>query len=62
MPRPNALPLPFPPAALTIPLVVYLQTSPQTLLAAAVIDTLLIVFAHRGNIGRLMSGTESKFT
>jgi acyl phosphate:glycerol-3-phosphate acyltransferase len=49
-------------AAATIPLVIYLQKSPQTLVVAALIDTALIIFAHRGNIGRLLSGTESKFT
>lgn len=31
-------------------------------LTAAVIGALLIIFAHRGNIRRLVSGTESKFT
>ncbi|HEY3580349.1 MAG TPA: glycerol-3-phosphate 1-O-acyltransferase PlsY [Pyrinomonadaceae bacterium] len=31
-------------------------------LTAAVIGALLIIFAHRGNIRRLISGTESKFT
>ena len=31
------------------------------LLAAASASALLIIFAHRGNIGRLMGGTESKF-
>ena len=30
-------------------------------LVAAVAGALLIIFAHRGNIGRLISGTESKF-
>jgi acyl phosphate:glycerol-3-phosphate acyltransferase len=32
------------------------------LLAAAVVGALLIVFAHRGNIARLLSGTESRIT
>lgn len=31
-------------------------------LTAAVISALLIIFAHRGNIRRLINGTESKFT
>ena len=31
-------------------------------LTAAVIGALLIIFAHRGNIRRLIDGTESKFT
>jgi glycerol-3-phosphate acyltransferase PlsY len=33
----------------------------QALMAAAIAGALLIVFAHRGNIGRLVSGKESKF-
>jgi glycerol-3-phosphate acyltransferase PlsY len=31
------------------------------LMAAASASALLIIFAHRGNIGRLIAGTESKF-
>ena len=31
-------------------------------LTAAVVGALLIIFAHRGNIRRLISGTESRFT
>ena len=31
------------------------------LLTAAVLGAALIVYAHRANIGRLLSGTESKF-
>lgn len=31
-------------------------------LTAAVVSALLIIFAHRGNIRRLISGSESKFT
>jgi glycerol-3-phosphate acyltransferase PlsY len=31
-------------------------------LTAAVVSALLIIFAHRGNIRRLVNGTESKFT
>jgi len=31
-------------------------------LTAAVVSALLIIFAHRGNIRRLINGTESKFT
>jgi glycerol-3-phosphate acyltransferase PlsY len=31
-------------------------------LTAAVVGALLIIFAHRGNIRRLVNGTESKFT
>ena len=54
-------------AAATIPLFVWLQSvfvSPiadlRPLLTAAVVGALLIVFAHRGNIGRLARGTESQ--
>jgi glycerol-3-phosphate acyltransferase PlsY len=52
-------------AALTIPLFVWLQSlwaGPDlSVLAAAIAGALLIVFAHRANIGRLVNGTESKF-
>jgi len=54
-------------AATTIPLFVWLQTVFVTpiadlrpLLTAALVGALLIIFAHRGNIGRLAQGTESK--
>ena len=48
-------------AAATIPLFVWAQSGSQPLLIAAVLGALLIVFAHRGNIGRLVHGTESQF-
>lgn len=48
-------------AAATIPLVVWLLSDSRPLLMAAVLGALLIVFAHRGNIGRLVHGTESQF-
>ena len=55
-------------AAALFPLCVWLLRSrapaPPDLapmLAAAVAGALLIIFMHRANIGRLMSGTESKF-
>jgi glycerol-3-phosphate acyltransferase PlsY len=55
-------------AATTIPLFVLLQHAfilpvPDLvpLLTAASAGALLIVFAHRANIGRLIQGTESKF-
>ena len=55
-------------AAATIPLFVLLQNAfirpvPNLvpLLTAAFAGALLIVFAHRANIGRLIQGTESKF-
>ena len=54
-------------AAATIPLFVWLQSvfvepvaDLRPLLTAAVVGALLIVFAHRGNIGRLARGTESQ--
>jgi glycerol-3-phosphate acyltransferase PlsY len=54
-------------AAATIPLFVWLQSvfvepvvDLRPLLIAAILGALLIVFAHRGNIGRLAHGTESQ--
>lgn len=54
-------------AAATIPLFVWLQSvfvepvaDLRPLLMAAIVGALLIVFAHRGNIGRLASGNESQ--
>jgi glycerol-3-phosphate acyltransferase PlsY len=54
-------------AAALIPLLVWLQNvfidpvgDLRPLLAAAVVGALLIIFAHRGNIRRLASGTESQ--
>ena len=46
--------------AAAIPLFVWLQSDSRPLLIAAVLGALLIVFAHRGNIGRLTQGTESQ--
>lgn len=48
-------------AAILIPVLVWLQSDSQPLLVAAVVGAALIVFAHRGNIQRLVSGTESRF-
>ena len=55
-------------AAATIPLFVLLQSvfiqpvaEPVPLMTAAIAGALLISFAHRANIGRLIQGTESKF-
>jgi glycerol-3-phosphate acyltransferase PlsY len=42
-------------------LFVWVQNYPRPLLLAAILGALLIVFAHRGNIGRLAHGTESQF-
>lgn len=54
-------------AAALIPLFVWLQNvfvepvaDPRPLLTAAITGAVLIVFAHRGNIGRLARGTESQ--
>ena len=54
-------------AAATIPLFIWLQSVFVTpaadlrpLLTAAVVCALLIIFAHRGNIGRLAQGTENR--
>ena len=54
-------------AAVLIPLFVWLQNlfvepvaDLRPLLSAAIMGALLIVFAHRGNIGRLARGTESR--
>jgi len=55
--------------ALVIPLSVWLMhvfvrrdLSLAPMLAGATVSALLIVFAHRGNIARLLSGTEPKFS
>src|SRR5215217_4013396 len=47
-------------AAILIPVLVWVQSDSQPLLIAAIIGAALIVFAHRGNIQRLASGTESR--
>lgn len=47
-------------AAATIPLFVWLLSTTQPLLIAAIVGALLIIFAHRGNIGRLARGTEAR--
>lgn len=56
-------------AAASIPLFVWLQklllqprADLKAPLLAAVAGALLIIFAHRGNIGRLLKGTEPKFS
>ncbi|HEY0727805.1 MAG TPA: glycerol-3-phosphate 1-O-acyltransferase PlsY [Pyrinomonadaceae bacterium] len=46
-------------AAASIPFLLWLQKAPLT---AAVVIALLIIFAHRGNIARLIKGTEPKFS
>jgi glycerol-3-phosphate acyltransferase PlsY len=46
--------------AATIPLFVWLLNDSRPLLIAAALGALLIVFAHRGNIGRLVHGTEAQ--
>jgi len=47
-------------AAVLIPVLVWLQYDSKSLLTAAIVGAALIVFAHRGNIQRLVSGTESR--
>ncbi len=52
-------------AAATIPLFVWLfvlQVDLQPLLMASIAGALLIVFAHRGNIARLLKGTEPRIS
>jgi glycerol-3-phosphate acyltransferase PlsY len=55
-------------AAAAIPLFVWLQhgwissvNSFWPTMTAAILGAVLIIFAHRGNIQRLLQGTESKF-
>ena len=47
-------------AAVLIPVFVWLQSGWQPVLPAAILAAALIVFAHRGNIKRLASRTESQ--
>ena len=47
-------------AAILIPVLVWVQSDSRTLLVAAIVGAALIVFAHRGNLQRLASGTESR--
>jgi acyl phosphate:glycerol-3-phosphate acyltransferase len=47
-------------AAVLIPVLVWFQFDSRPLLMAAIVGAALIVFAHRGNIQRLASGTESR--
>jgi glycerol-3-phosphate acyltransferase PlsY len=47
-------------AAVLIPVLVWVQSDSQSLLTAAIVGAALIVFAHRGNIQRLVSRTESR--
>jgi glycerol-3-phosphate acyltransferase PlsY len=49
-------------AAATIPAFVWLSGLGTPEVTAAVAGALLIIFAHRANIGRLSGGTESKFS
>lgn len=52
-------------AAATIPLFVWLfvlEVELKPLLTASIVGALLIIFAHRGNIARLLSGTESRIS
>jgi glycerol-3-phosphate acyltransferase PlsY len=47
--------------AVTIPIVLWLRNAPLPILTASSVIAILIVFAHRQNIARLISGTENKF-
>jgi glycerol-3-phosphate acyltransferase PlsY len=47
-------------AAVLVPVFVWWQSGLGPLLTAAILGALLIVFAHRGNIQRLASRTESR--
>jgi glycerol-3-phosphate acyltransferase PlsY len=47
-------------AAILIPVFVWLLSDLRPLFVAAIVGAALIIFAHRGNIQRLMSGTESR--
>jgi acyl phosphate:glycerol-3-phosphate acyltransferase len=49
-------------AAATIPAFVWLSGLGTPEVTGAVAGALLIIFAHRANIGRLIGGTESKFS
>jgi acyl phosphate:glycerol-3-phosphate acyltransferase len=49
-------------AAATIPAFVWLSGLGAPEVTGAVAGALLIIFAHRANIGRLIGGTESKFS
>jgi acyl phosphate:glycerol-3-phosphate acyltransferase len=52
-------------AAATIPLFVWLfvdEVALKPLLTAAVAGMVIIIYAHRGNIARLLSGTESRIS
>ena len=46
--------------AVLIPVFVWFQSGSQPLLIAAIVGAVLIVFAHRGNLKRLASRTESQ--
>lgn len=47
-------------AAVLVPVFVWFQSGLQPVLTAAIVGAALIVFAHRGNIQRLASRTESQ--
>jgi acyl phosphate:glycerol-3-phosphate acyltransferase len=47
-------------AAILIPVLVAVQSDSRPLLVAAIVGAALIVFAHRGNVQRLVSRTESR--
>jgi glycerol-3-phosphate acyltransferase PlsY len=49
-------------AAATFPLFTYFLSYPNEIIMGAIIGSLLIIFAHRSNIKRLVQGQENKFS
>lgn len=48
-------------AAVSLPIAALLTSAPAPMLYMCVFSASLVVFMHRGNIGRLLSGTEGDF-
>ena len=48
-------------AAVSLPIAALLTSAPAPMLYMCVFSAALVVFMHRGNIGRLLSGTEGDF-
>jgi glycerol-3-phosphate acyltransferase PlsY len=49
-------------AALSIPLFAWIVSAGIPIIVSALIGAMLIVYAHRANIGRLLTHTENKFS
>jgi glycerol-3-phosphate acyltransferase PlsY len=49
-------------AAIALPITAYLLHEPLPVFCLALLIALFVVFRHRANIGRLLNGTENKFT